>query len=415
MKVNSTIKTALEKGPIGIYLMAFVIPLYQKFLGIAVMIIIVEFLIRNIVLKREIEKPKLSWKNPNVWMFLFYFMHVVGLFHTENMKFANLDLGMKSTLAIFPVLFLFYRPRVNWSFFVKAFVGGALLSIAINLSISLNLYLEDSQFSHFYDSRFTHLMHRGYWAVYLCIAVFFLFKVGLKEETIKQKILPFFLAVLIMVFTLLSLSKMGLIILGVLVVWLLIKVIQGFQSKWVLPISIVLLVGGTYSIYSFTPVVKHRMDAMFSTLGRPISEYNMERPGSTGSRVLVWHSSVELIKENFWIGVGTGDVKDELVQRNFDNGYIHVAEKNLNSHNQFLNSHIALGVLGPFFLLMIILSNCIRRSFDPYYSWRVGIVFMLFLAMLTESMLEVEAGIVPYAFLLTFLTSFKEPQELSKE
>lgn len=408
MKLSNSMKTAIGKGPIGIYLMAFVIPLYQKLLGIAVLIIVLEFLIRNVIIKREVKKPNLTWKNPNLWLFLFYMLHIVGLIHTENKSFANLDLGMKSTLAIFPLLFFFYQPKVNWKLFVKIFIAGALFSILINFTISLNLYLEDHQLSHFYDSRFTHLMHRGYWAVYLCIATFFILKLGINTSLNNNKVILFLLAFIIVAAVLLSLSKMGLILLGFLTLWSLVKVHQSFQNKWVLPICVVLFVCGTYSIYRFTPVVKHRIDAMITTMGKPISAYDMEKPGSTGARVLVWSSSIELIKENFWFGVGTGDIKDELIQRNFDNGYVYVAEKQLNSHNQFLNSHIALGVLAPLFLLMIFISNCVRRSTEDYfYLWRVGIVCMLFLAMLTESMLEVEAGIIPYAFLLTFLTSFK--------
>src|SRR5690554_92990 len=83
------------------------------------------------------------------------------------------------------------------------------------------------------------------------------------------------------------------------------------------------------------------------------------------------------------------------------------SQMNLNSHNQFLNSHVAIGVFGSLFLLMTIVSNLFKFNPDPFRSWRLGIVFILFIALLPESMLEVQAGIIPYAFFLTFLTAFK--------
>src|SRR5690554_7984461 len=136
------IKEIVNEGPIGIYLMAFLIPLYEKWLGFAVLIIILEQIIRRTPIKKENIKAQLTWRNPGVWLFLFYFMHVVGLIHTENMAFAGMDLGMKSTLAIFPVFFLLYQPVVRWRLFMQFFILGAFVSIAVNLSLAMGYYLE---------------------------------------------------------------------------------------------------------------------------------------------------------------------------------------------------------------------------------------------------------------------------------
>lgn len=410
MKESITkLKEIVREGPIGIYLMAFLIPFYQNFFGVATAIIILEFLVRRTAIRKEFIKSQLSWKNPGIWLFAFYLLHIVGLIHTENMKFANLDIGMKATLGIFPLLFVFYQPKINWRLFVNSFILGALVSIVVNLTISIGLYLDTGSIKHFYDSRLTHLMHRGYWAVYLAIAIFFLLKRGLESSGSKAILINFSLAFFIAIFAILSISKMGLILLVIQLVWLAIMLIRRFQYKWILPLIATIFLVTAFSAYYFIPAMKPRIDSTFKEMVKPVDEMDQNRPGSTGARMLVWKSSVELIKENFWFGVGTGDIKDELIQRNIDNGYSGVAEKKLNSHNQYLNSHLALGVLAPLFLLMVIITNCIKRAGnDRYYSWRVGVVLMLFLAMFTESMLEVEAGIIPYAFLLSFLPVFKE-------
>lgn len=108
MKESITkLKEIVREGPIGIYLMAFLIPFYQNFFGVATAIIILEFLVRRTAIRKEFIKSQLYWKNPGIWLFAFYLLHIVGLIHTENMKFANLDIGMKATLGIFPLLFVF--------------------------------------------------------------------------------------------------------------------------------------------------------------------------------------------------------------------------------------------------------------------------------------------------------------------
>jgi O-antigen ligase len=154
---------------------------------------------------------------------------------------------------------------------------------------------------------------------------------------------------------------------------------------------------------------------MFMEIQKPREEYNMHKSGNVVARFLTWESSIQIIKENFWFGVGTGDVKDELRQQYSDSGYFALEKYNLNSHNQFLNSHVALGVFAPLFLLMALFVNLLKkRPFDKYYSWRFGVIIILFLSLLTESTLEAQAGIMPYAFLLCFFYSSRVEEEITE-
>src|SRR5690554_3303338 len=120
-KLINSAKQVFKEDALGIYIMAFLIPLYAKWLGFAVLIIILEQIIRRTPIKKEAVKAQLTWRNPGVWLFAFYLMHVVGLIYTENMKFATMDLGMKSTVVIFPVFFALYQPVVRWRIFIQSF------------------------------------------------------------------------------------------------------------------------------------------------------------------------------------------------------------------------------------------------------------------------------------------------------
>ena len=111
------------------------------------------------------------------------------------------------------------------------------------------------------------------------------------------------------------------------------------------------------------------------------------------------------IKEHPIWGVGTGDIKDELYQRNLSNGYTGVAEMHLNAHNQFLNIYLAIGILGFLTLLLSFLKPFWRIRGEHQFVVR-SLVVILFLSLLTESFFETQAGIVPGAFILSLIANY---------
>lgn len=406
-KLQNTFAKMLKEGPVGIYLIAFLIPLYANLLGFAVLIIALELIIRKTPIIKENVRKNLSWRNPGVWLFLFYIMHLVGLIHTENLDFAYMDLGMKATLGIFPLVFLLYQPKIEWNLFIKAFIFGAFVSILINTVWSFGVYLETNHMHELKGIKLSHLMHRGYWAVYMAIAYFFLLKLLLKKPFGLSLILNALAAMVMFVFIVLSESKVGVIVSGILTIWAGLMLISKIKYRWALPVIILSIIAISFTAFQVNPSFGKRFDNAINSSLKPFNELDKTSGESTTVRRFVWHSSLELIQENFWFGVGTGDIKDELKERNRENGYTDVVAKNLNSHNQFFNSHIALGVFASLFLFLTIVTNLLKKKEnDVYYSWRMGIVLILFFALLPESMLEVQAGIIPYAFLLTFLTAF---------
>ena len=64
--------------------------------------------------------------------------------------------------------------------------------------------------------------------------------------------------------------------------------------------------------------------------------------------------SVFVIKKNLFFGVGTGDVKDELIKGykyyNFQAGF----QKQYNCHNQYLQFFVAFGIIGFFVFIFSI-------------------------------------------------------------
>jgi O-antigen ligase len=118
---------------------------------------------------------------------------------------------------------------------------------------------------------------------------------------------------------------------------------------------------------------------------------------SASSRILAWRYSFQIIKTNWLTGVGTGDIKDELVKKYNENGWNFGAEKKLNPHNQYLHTFLLLGIPGFILLMLNILFPFYFSLKQKHwiYSLFIGIIF---LNSLTESVLEVQRGILLFPF-----------------
>ena len=118
-------------------------------------------------------------------------------------------------------------------------------------------------------------------------------------------------------------------------------------------------------------------------------------------RLEFWKTGWQIVKQNWFIGVGTGDVQDAY---NFEYQLAHSKLQKVwwkRSHNQFLAITITFGVFGCMVFLLYL--------FVPGYSVKnkhqLFIVFMIIsiVSMLNEDTLETQAGVTFFGFFYSFL------------
>ena len=126
---------------------------------------------------------------------------------------------------------------------------------------------------------------------------------------------------------------------------------------------------------------------------------------SSAGRVAVWRSSVELLMDHP-LGVGTGDVTDELQKVYQRDGILYAQDRRLNTHNQWLQAGVAFGWPGVL-LFTVILWHWLRTG------WRKGQDVLILCGLLisahamVESVLEVQRGVV---FILWMWVALQESQ-----
>ena len=103
--------------------------------------------------------------------------------------------------------------------------------------------------------------------------------------------------------------------------------------------------------------------------------------------------AIEIIDENYILGVGpkvSTSIKHEYSEESLGQTAL---KGNYNAHNQFLQSYLELGLLASLLLVVFFIRDFIRsiRSKNMFF---IGISVLIPVACLTESILEVQKGII---------------------
>ena len=130
-----------------------------------------------------------------------------------------------------------------------------------------------------------------------------------------------------------------------------------------------------------------------------------ETKGSSNSRLEIWKSGKTVLLKNLFVGVGTGDVKDELIKQYKKVNFLHGVEHENNCHNQYLQFFILFGIGGGLlFLISFIYPTLVSiRQHNVLY---IYFIFFISINMLVESMLESKAGVEFYAIFNAILLNF---------
>lgn len=340
-----------------------------------------------------------------LWMVFFFLAHVVGLLFTANYAFALTDIGMKLSFLLFPVFFAFSNADFKSGSAIRIFSWSLVLTAVMCFIYSgyRFLFFESSApLTYFTESYFSFQMHRSYFATYLIIGVLYFIHQALWER--ESRFLNILLGLFLLMSIFLTFSKAGILILLLtlfilVIVWIVQrrKLVVGLISLALVVAGLGLAIRSSYFAERFRYMIEE-----FSA-DKKIDVTSVE---SNDARILMWETALELFLENPAVGVGTGDVKDVLQERNYRKGYTGVAEKNLNAHNQYLNTAVQLGLLG----LLPLLAMFFVPAFQAFRK-RNLLVFLsllsLILTMLSESFLETQAGIMPVALLLCLLGNLK--------
>ncbi|TAL56972.1 MAG: hypothetical protein EPN85_14655 [Bacteroidetes bacterium] len=346
---------------------------------------------------------------------LFYFLHVIGMFYTSNQPEGRFDLEVKLSLFLFPLLMFgsasFIKEKLHsflWCFVISNFVSSLISFVVVIPKISSQYYLYND---------FTMFLHPTYGAMYvlfsISILVYFLFenKIPAWKNNISASLMKWLMLSLIAFFSVIVFlysSRAGLIT-GIAILFVSAAFFL-YRKKINLFIKILTIIG-ILSIIVFI-VNQNRRFVIFSKFLQSNSEVNYQVNENVSVRYMVVVETINLIQENFWTGVGTGDVKDVLVERYKLKGFKEAEKQNMNPHNQFLETTLGLGIISGLLLLVLTMMPLAAGI-------KHGNILLIFFSIIIivnftfECMFDTQAGVIFFAIFYSLLSSVKATPKIN--
>lgn len=319
----------------------------------------------------------------------YYLFSCIGVFYSLNLNEALFDLEVKLSLLLVPLFLLTSGLLSKYNVFgvIKTFIAGVAFATVIQFILASINYQDTGNFDVFFYGLLSYFHHPSYFSMYTNFAIASLLVLIFHYKN-RPQFRHFALLGFLVVGVFQLSSRTGLLTLTVLLLYAFVYLIFP-KMKWK-KLLYALFATILVSLAILYPITKH------SSKLRTVNVSSNK--SSSGVRLAMWKSAIPLVKEHFIFGVGTGDVNRELQQTLAKDKIVRAVRDNLNAHNQFLQTQIALGFVGTilllgglFYPLWVSVKN--GKLFYPLF------LVILLINFLTESVLNTQAGVIYFALL----------------
>lgn len=284
---------------------------------------------------------------------------------------------------------------------------GCITGAVIGLYQGFLCYETTKEFSCLLSSSVSTIVHPTYFSAYTTIAIITVWIGYYRKYRFFSLSISLIITGFLVIYTLFMMSLTGMLFLGLMIFATIATLIYLRLKKAGLTIFIIATPFLVVLCYKFIPQVKHEIDDVIYYGERYIDNSDnyftsLYYPYSgTESRLIMWKISLQQLKETPW-GLGTGNV-DYALQKRME-GQLHdeFVPKNLNSHNQYLQTGLEIGFVGLFVLVLVIMLLLIKAIKEKNLLL-FAIVLSFAFNCLFESMLQRQSGIVFYTVLFCLL------------
>ncbi|APX98902.1 O-antigen ligase family protein [Lacinutrix venerupis] len=345
-----------------------------------ILILLVLIFIADVYNKRAI-KFKTTFS-----LVVYFIILVCSLIYTKALDFGIETVIKSITLTLFPLALSttsFVSEKQLKSIAIGFFVGNMVVFI-ISIIYAIGVYKINplplregfSYFTNYVD------IHSSYYSIYLIFSTALIFWAFRKDKRFNLFI-KIGLVIAIVLMQLYLKSRAGLLSTAALIF---IYVILNYRKR----IIIFSALGLVVFIFLFNNL---------DFLNRNLNE-------STNDRFSVWSSAKDVIVNKPIFGVGIGDYQYELDKQYYLNLFNHGIDDKLNSHNQFLETTVATGIIGLIAFLAIFYF-LMKRYFETKSHIILYFVIPTIILMMFDSVLLRQHGIYFFAFFTTLLLKYK--------
>lgn len=336
--------------------------------------------------------------NKLIWLFSsLYIINIIGLAYTQNMNDGGHEVTVKMPLLLFPLV-------IGTSTALKKQHLHHLLLFFVSLVFLTSLWtfkdgfvfpLTQSYALTDFDQKL--LINRVYYAIYTGISIFATLYLIFQYTNTWLKIIlgiisAYLLLFLVILYVKISYAALAITSLTVITLWL----IKNKKTKILLAGGLLLLIVGSVGVYQNSAKLQTVLDKLWKKQGFSSKEYSFNIANSINSRVIMWDCGFTIAKSNWALGVGTGDVQDELIGCYKTKNDFLSKNRQFNAHNEYLQTILRHGIIGLILLMGNLLIPFVLAVRSGSYL-HLSFILLFALSFLTESILTRQLGVITYA------------------
>lgn len=320
--------------------------------------------------------------------FIYWILHVIGWYFSSNRGEAGYIIEKKLSLIVFPLIFatihISEHSKFNiykWFVLLLMFFSSTCLLYGFyNYRLTGDIKMMSLEYSIYID------LHRVVLSMYLTLGAYFAFELH-HQGRIKLGMLLAYLAIA-SIHLLLMASRLYMVVYMGFMYFLFYRYIPSKKLFYGISVgAITLAVLAGVFMFKTNKLFKSQIETLFMERQNSIATTN-----GVSERGYQWDASRALIKRNPIFGIGPGDVVDSLQQEyknmNWDIGYSH----RYHAHNQYLQTFIALGIVGFVSLLLLVFYPWIFYKETGIEAKICSVLFGI--SMLTDNHTELQQSII---------------------
>ena len=396
---------------------------FQLVLNISIILLALVWIIEG----KFKEKFKNLASSPVALLYISLFLlYLIGVYFTDDFKNGIKSLETKASLLVFPLIIgsatikkqHYNRTLLFFSIACAAFSLMALLyqiTIAIDTN-DINYIFNDGLV---YSMKKKAVVYAMYVAFSILIMMNYLWASYPSLKPLKKILLVVAIAFLFVILFLLATRASMLVLLLIVAVTLAVIGVRKrkfkltalvFLSLTSLFVTLSLLFPQTISRFESLKNIEYDF-ANKSGIYHFSEEVNEKDWNGINLRLAKWVCALDVVKQYPLTGVGTGDVKDEMVNAYRNRNFQFAVEKRFDPHNQYLDTAVSIGLIG-----LLVLLGC---YFYPLYcaiqrkSWLfTSFMILIIFSSITESILSSAQSIIFLCFFVFVLLKGTPTQKL---
>jgi O-antigen ligase len=400
-------------------LVVIILPVHVRYLPPFMILWGIFWISENYLRIAVVTRCRKSSKTLFILFISYYLWQAVGLTYSADIKMGLSNLFGRLSLVLFPLVLIYPGDTVKFKLktLLRVFAFSTALYVlfcfgnAIFRSVSIQGSLwsfnphpaEYIWLNYFYSSELTISEHPSYVAMYALLSSFICFE-SYFDYSVKfgRRLLWLILGLSMLVSQYFISSRAGILISLILIpLYFVIKFRQlgKMRYSWIWIILI---------LVALVPLIlkNQRVDYLYGRLVGNQDDYERKED----PRFVIWKSALEIASKNFLLGVGIGDVREELSARYLRIGEIQMAKEQFNAHNQFLEVLLENGIIGLVLFISIFVSMFYIGISDKNLLY-IMFILMIFMFLLFETVLNRLAGVTFFSFfsmLLCYTDTNKE-------